>query len=102
MEKRESQENIKALPQGLAALRRLLDTVPLRLAWISEDQATARTGPSTWSNKEELGHLIDSAANNHQRLVLVQTLYELLVAGFEEGRLVNRPQYCAMEWQLLM
>ena len=26
--------------------------------------------PGSWSRKEELGHLIDSAANNHMRFVL--------------------------------
>lgn len=31
-----------------------------------------RTAPGKWSKKEILGHLIDSAANNHQRFVRAQ------------------------------
>ena len=31
-----------------------------------------RTAPGKWSKKQILGHLIDSAANNHQRFVRVQ------------------------------
>lgn len=32
----------------------------------------ARSAPGKWSKKEILGHLIDSAANNHQRFVRAQ------------------------------
>jgi len=31
-------------------------------------------GPGRWSKKEALGHLIDSAANNHGRFVLAQVV----------------------------
>ena len=31
-----------------------------------------RTAPGKWSKKQILGHLIDSAANNHQRFVRIQ------------------------------
>ena len=31
-----------------------------------------RTAPGKWSRKEILGHMIDSAANNHQRFVRAQ------------------------------
>jgi hypothetical protein len=41
---------------------------PLLLA-VGETEAERRRGPHTWSKKEVIGHLIDSAANNHQRFV---------------------------------
>ena len=43
-----------------------------RLKNISSEDWSYRNAPTKWSKKEILGHLIDSAANNHQRLVRVQ------------------------------
>ena len=40
-----------------------------RLRQIDEASASLRPAPGKWSRKEILGHLIDSAANNHQRFV---------------------------------
>lgn len=36
---------------------------------ISEDSSGYKEAPNKWSKKEILGHLIDSALNNHQRFV---------------------------------
>ena len=38
----------------------------------SEIELTQPLAPGRWSRKEILGHLIDSAANNHRRFVLAQ------------------------------
>src|ERR1039458_3476663 len=53
----------------LTLLRDLLQRVPGRLDKLSKDTAGSKPTPSGWSPKEELGHLLDSAANNHQRIV---------------------------------
>jgi len=102
MQKIESQENSKPLPQAVVALRKLLDAIPSRLSWISEDRATARTGPASWSIKEELGHLIDSAANNHQRLVLIQIQDNPSLPSYDQAGWVSCHQYGAREWQWLI
>lgn len=39
---------------------------------ISEEDWQLRKNPRKWNKKEILGHLIDSAANNHQRFVRTQ------------------------------
>ena len=54
-------------PRGLAQLRYAMEVVPGRLAAISRSRAARKDAPGSWSAKQELGHLIDSAANNHQR-----------------------------------
>jgi hypothetical protein len=36
---------------------------------ITEEQSTLRRGEGKWCPREELGHLIDSASNNHIRFV---------------------------------
>lgn len=39
---------------------------------MTEDDWNYRYAPNKWSKKQILGHLIDSAANNHQRFVRAQ------------------------------
>lgn len=48
--------------QMVAAAKPALLTTP-------PESARAKPGPDRWSKQEMLGHLIDSAANNHQRFV---------------------------------
>jgi len=55
-------------------LTAVLQSVPQRLGEIPDAEASREPGPGRWSKKEILGHLIDSAANNHQRIV--RTLIE--------------------------
>ena len=58
--------------QSLQRLRALIDQLPARLTNLSADQVQRKPSSSQWSLKEELGHLLDSAANNHQRIVRAQ------------------------------
>jgi DinB superfamily len=39
------------------------------LTQISEEKMSEKPAPNKWSKKEILGHLIDSATNNHQRII---------------------------------
>jgi hypothetical protein len=57
---------IKASVERLAWL---CETMPPLLAGVSEVEFNASRGPGTWTRKQILGHLIDSATNNHHRLV---------------------------------
>lgn len=50
----------------------LCATIPHLLMAIEEQEFAARTAPGKWSKKEIIGHLVDSAANNHQRFVRAQ------------------------------
>jgi hypothetical protein len=53
-------------------LQYLCDTIPLLLETIPEGEFSYKQMPSKWSKKEILGHLIDSATNNHHRIIRVQ------------------------------
>jgi len=46
--------------------------LPGLLNGISERQFAIKPSPEKWSKKEILGHLIDSATNNHQRFIRLQ------------------------------
>ena len=56
----------------LAQLIHILDTVPAQLRSFSEEEFAAIPSPGKWSKKQIIGHLIDSATNNHHRFVRSQ------------------------------
>jgi hypothetical protein len=58
--------------EAISRLEELTEIIPPLLFAIPENSFSARPSPGKWSKKEILGHLVDSAANNHQRFVRVQ------------------------------
>jgi hypothetical protein len=50
-------------------IREIVSAAKPELLKIPPDVASKKLTPDTWSKKEILGHLIDSASNNHQRFV---------------------------------
>jgi hypothetical protein len=69
-----------------------------RLRAISAEQSARKSSPDKWSIKEVLGHLIDSAANNHQRFVRAQFTDDLVFPGYEQEKWVNAQRYQEEEW----
>ncbi len=61
-----------SIQQSIARLQYLCDTIPALLTHIPESEFSRKPAPGKWSDKEILGHLIDSATNNHQRFVRAQ------------------------------
>ena len=57
---------------SIQRLQYLCATIPPLLSKIKEDDFSSKPSSDKWSKKEILGHLIDSAANNHQRFIRVQ------------------------------
>lgn len=55
--------------QSTERLRVLCETIPTQLSDIEIHEFSDKPAPVQWSKKEILGHLIDSATNNHQRFV---------------------------------
>jgi nitroreductase len=89
-------------PRGLAQLRSALPVLPGRLAAISNQRAAAKPAPESWSAKQELGHLIDSAANNHQRIARAQLEDNLALPGYDGDRWVELHGYQNREWTELV
>ncbi|HEU4688426.1 MAG TPA: DinB family protein [Vicinamibacterales bacterium] len=69
-----------------------------RLQSIPEDIAAQKPAPGKWSKKEILGHLIDSAANNHQRFVRLQLQPELTLPGYDQDNWVRLNRYQQTSW----
>ena len=67
------------------------------------DAATARyPAPGKWSPREILGHLIDSASNNHQRFVRAQFQSGLMFSGYDQDAWVRVQQYQDAPWTELV
>ena len=73
--------------EAATRLETILSLIPPKLSSYTAEEVSYKRGPGKWSKKELLGHLIDSAANNHQRFVRMQIENNL-----------NLPQYQQDEW----
>lgn len=60
------------VPEAIARLRLLVETLPAELREIPEVEASQPRSNGGWSRKQILGHVIDSATVNHQRFVRAQ------------------------------
>jgi hypothetical protein len=83
-------------------LRAVIDRTAPQLLGISDDVASAQPAPGKWSRKEILGHLIDSASNNHQRFVRANFRDDLVFDGYEQERWVAVQQYAHASWPSLI
>lgn len=84
-------------PQQIAdRLRWVCQHAAVALNNISEEDFSVKPLPEKWSKKEILGHLIDSAANNHQRFIRIQ--YEdQPVIGYDQNKWVAYSRYQEMD-----
>ena len=80
-------------------LESILSTVPERLRNIHEGAAASQPATGKWSKKETLGHLIDSAANNHQRFVRMQLQGTLELPGYEQDGWIRVQHYQDLPWR---
>jgi DinB superfamily len=68
----------------------------------SDLDAARRPAPGKWSAKEIIGHLIDSASNNHGRFVRANCQDDLIFAGYDQDNWVAVQQYNEAPWGLLL
>lgn len=57
----------------------LCEHIPALIEAIPVTALESKPTPEKWSKKEILGHLIDSAANNHQRFIRIQSENEPVI-----------------------
>jgi len=60
---------------------------------MSSAQFSEKPSEEKWSPKEILGHLVDSAFNNHRRLILAESQDNLLFDGYDQDQWVKRNNY---------
>ena len=90
------------MEQWLEDFRQTIDSASARLAQISESEAARPRAEDHWSSKQIIGHLVDSAANNHARFVLAQLKDDLLFPGYEQDGWVRVNHYQEASWPQLL
>ena len=72
------------------------------LSELSEETVRFRPTPDRWSISEVIGHLIDSACNNHQRFVRAQTTDVLVFPKYDQNDWTRINNYHDSRWQDLV
>ena len=86
-----------------ALLQQTIDRELPRLRDLDESIAEIHpAGPASWCPKEELGHLIDSAANNHIRFVRAALDGSYRGPGYAQNDWVSIHGYRRMPWENLV
>src|SRR5260370_31569973 len=82
-----------AMRHTAAQLKAIVDETESRLSKLTEPEASMPSRASLWSKKEVLGHLIDSASNNHQRFVRLLLDSVLYFPRYEQDGWNRAQQY---------
>jgi hypothetical protein len=94
----------KEMPKDLSdPLRLTIERELPHLRAVTEEHANCNDGrPGSWTRKQELGHLIDSATNNHIRFALATIDGEFRGLGYAQDKWVVAHAYSEMEWCALV
>ena len=88
----------KSFPRFLDDFRETIVSATARLREIADADSRKKDSPDDWAPIEILGHLIDSAANNHQRFVRAQFTDDLVFSGYEQNQWVSSQRYLDESW----
>jgi len=58
--------------------------------------------PDKWSPIQIIGHLVDSACNNHRRFTIAQWQEHLIFDGYQQDNWVTYQNYQNADWQQLL
>ena len=73
-----------------------------KLILIDAETAAAKSSPEKWSAKQIIGHLIDSASNNHGRFMRAQFSDDLIFSGYNQEGWVENQNYQEADWHDLL
>ena len=83
-------------------LRNIVDREAKRLEEIPPEKARVPVAPGKWSPQEIIGHLVDSASNNHGRFVRAQLTDDLTFPGYDQEAWVRMQNYAESDWLALL
>jgi hypothetical protein len=83
-------------------LRNTLEQALPALRALSDEEASQPYAPGKWTRKETIGHLIDSATNNHGRFVRAQLQDAMVFTGYAQDDWVNVQRYRDAGWGALV
>jgi len=80
----------------------VVDRAAATLRAVTETEAGKSYRDGGWSRKQHIGHLIDSASNNHQRIVRAQQVSFLEFPKYEQETWVSLQNYKQAPWPELV
>ena len=83
-------------------LVRVVRSAEATLLQVSEPESSKPVLSGGWSRKQVLGHLIDSASNNHQRFVRAALQASLDIPGYDQDGCVRVQAVEEADWTLLV
>jgi hypothetical protein len=86
------------IQHSIERLEQLCTIIPPLVLEISEKDFRSKPAPDKWSRQEILGHLIDSATNNHQRFIRVQ-FEEVPYIRYDQDQWVKHNHYNELPMQ---
>jgi hypothetical protein len=90
---------MKELSEKLA---RVVEAAGENLRQVTEAESNTPVLKGGWSRKQVIGHLIDSASNNHQRFVRASLQGSLEFPGYEQDGCVRVQAVQSAPWPLLV
>jgi hypothetical protein len=90
------------MPGYVAELRDAIEKASPALEKMGGEATRQRPAPGKWSPREIIGHLIDSASNNHQRFVRAQLQEDLVFPGYAQDNWVAVQDYQNAPWGELL
>ena len=94
--------SLAAMPDYAVELLVTIDGSEPRLRALDDDRSAKRPSPGRWSPREIVGHLVDSASNNHQRFVRAAFQDDLVFAGYAQDEWVRVQRYQEESWSELV
>jgi len=91
-----------AVAAAIQKLEAIVASAPARLLAFSEDEAQAAVAGMRWSRKQLIGHLIDSASNNHQRFVRAQQQPRMSFPRYVQDHWIAAQGYGERPWSELV
>lgn len=90
------------MTEWLEDFRATINSASQRLLQIGETESERPRAEERWSAKQILGHLIDSATNNHARFVTAQIKDDLVFPGYDQNNWVEIQHYQQASWSRLV
>jgi hypothetical protein len=90
------------MQQYVSELREAVDKAAPQLLSLRDTGKPRGPEADSWSRAEILGHLIDSAANNHRRFVIGQLEDNLVFPAYQQNGWVSVQRYSEAPWDDLV
>lgn len=90
------------LADTASELRNVVLETSSRLTRVTDSEASQSPSTGKWCAKEVIGHLVDSAANNHHRFVRALQQKAMTFPAYDADHWVNSQAYGDEKWEHLL